>query len=116
MSVPARLGWIILAVLCAGAFAVVTGAFNPGEKVNGLWLVVASVCFYVLAYRFYGRFLARRVLELNDARLTPRIVFRTVPTLSRRTVGYSSGTILRPSRGRGRCLGRCSPRSSVFFP
>src|ERR1051326_2818859 len=71
MSVPARLGWIILAVLCAGAFAVVTGAFNPGEKVNGLWLVVASVCFYVLAYRFYGRFLARRVLELDDARLTP---------------------------------------------
>ncbi|MEK6548631.1 MAG: carbon starvation CstA family protein, partial [Nitrospirota bacterium] len=32
---------------------------------------MASACFYVLAYRFYGRFLARRVLELDDRRLTP---------------------------------------------
>lgn len=65
------MGWVALAVFCAVAFGVVTGLFNPDEKVNGLWLVVASACFYVLAYRFYGRFLARRVLELDDRRLTP---------------------------------------------
>ncbi|TAJ33474.1 MAG: carbon starvation protein A, partial [Nitrospirae bacterium] len=63
--------WGLVAVLCAVAFGFVTGLLNPGEKVNGLWLVVAAVCFYVLAFRFYGRFLARRVLELNDARITP---------------------------------------------
>jgi carbon starvation protein len=63
--------WVVVAVLCAVGFGVVTGVFNPDEKVNGLWLVVASACFYVLAYRFYGRFLARRVLELDDRRLTP---------------------------------------------
>jgi len=60
-----------VAVACATALAVVTGVFNPVEKVNGLWLIVAAVCFYVLAYRFYGRFIARRVLELDDARRTP---------------------------------------------
>jgi len=63
--------WPLLAVLCAVAFGFVTGLFNPGEKVNGLWLVVAAACFYVLAFRFYGRFLARRVVELDDQRVTP---------------------------------------------
>ncbi len=63
--------WVVVAALCAIAFGVVTGVFNPGEKVNALWLVVAAACFYVLAYRFYGRFLARRVAELDDRRVTP---------------------------------------------
>ncbi|MCA9451813.1 MAG: carbon starvation protein A, partial [Nitrospira sp.] len=40
-------------------------------KVNGLWLVIAAACFYVLAYRFYGRFLAQRVMNLDDRRRTP---------------------------------------------
>ncbi|HYM38428.1 MAG TPA: carbon starvation CstA family protein, partial [Nitrospiraceae bacterium] len=63
--------WALVAVLCAVAFGFVTGLFSPNEKVNGLWLVVAASCFYVLALRFYGRFLARRVLELNDQHVTP---------------------------------------------
>jgi len=71
MTSLASIGWAAVAALCAVGFGVVTGVFNPGEKVNGLWLVVASACFYALAYRFYGRFLARRVLELDDRRLTP---------------------------------------------
>src|SRR5438094_7622810 len=71
MTVMARIGWMAVAVACATALAVVTGGFNPVEKVNGLWLIVAAVCFYVLAYRFYGRFIARRVLDLDNARRTP---------------------------------------------
>ncbi|OGX08847.1 MAG: carbon starvation protein CstA, partial [Nitrospirae bacterium RIFCSPLOWO2_12_FULL_63_8] len=63
--------WALVAVLCAVAFGFVTGLFNPDEKVNGLWLVVAAVCFYVLALRFYGRFLARTVVGLNDQQVTP---------------------------------------------
>lgn len=63
--------WAAVAVLCAGAFGIVTGVFQPDEKVNALWLVVAAACFYILAYRFYGRFLAKRVLELDDRRVTP---------------------------------------------
>jgi carbon starvation protein len=63
--------WALIAALCAVAFGFVTGLFNPDEKVNGLWLVVAAICLYVLALRFYGRFLARRVVELNNQHVTP---------------------------------------------
>ena len=63
--------WAAVAALCAVGFGVVTGIFHPEEKVNGLWLVVAAACFYVLAYRFYGRFLAQRVVELDNRRITP---------------------------------------------
>ena len=38
---------------------------------NGLWLVVAAACIYVLACRFYGRWLARHVVQLDNKRLTP---------------------------------------------
>jgi carbon starvation protein len=63
--------WALTAAICAVAFGFVAGIVNPAEKVNGLWLVVAAACFYVLAFRFYGRWLARRVVELNDLRITP---------------------------------------------
>ena len=63
--------WSGVAILCAVAFGHVTGLLNPEEKVNGVWLVVAASCFYVLAYRFYGRFLANRVMNLDDRRRTP---------------------------------------------
>ena len=64
-------GWTALGGLCTIAFGLVTGIVRPDEKVNALWMVVAAACFYVLAYRFYGRFLARRVLVLDDRRPTP---------------------------------------------
>jgi len=63
--------WAAFAIAGAAALAFVTGLVNPGEKVNGLWLVVAAGCLYILAFRFYGRFLATRVVELNDDRITP---------------------------------------------
>ena len=66
-----KLFWALVAVVGALALGFVTGVFNPGEKVNALWLVVAASCIYVLALRFYGRFLARRVVELNDRHVTP---------------------------------------------
>ncbi|MCP9454697.1 MAG: carbon starvation protein A [Nitrospira sp.] len=65
--------WVGVAVLGAVALAFVTGAVNRDEKVNGLWLVVAAACIYVLAYRFYGRWLARRVVELNNRHITPAV-------------------------------------------
>ena len=40
---------------------------------SGLWLVVAAACIYVLAFRFYGRWLARSVIELNDQRVTSAV-------------------------------------------
>ncbi len=71
MTILHKLGWAGVAILCAIAFGHVVGILNPQEKVNGLWLVVAASCFYVLAYRFYGQFLSRHVMELDNRRRTP---------------------------------------------
>jgi carbon starvation protein len=65
--------WGLLAVLGSVALAFVTGLVHPHEKVNGLWLVVAAACIYVLAFRFYSRWLAKSVVELNDQRVTPAV-------------------------------------------
>ena len=54
MNAAVNLLWMLLSLLGAVALAYVVGVVNPNEKVNGLWLVVAAACIYVLAYRFYG--------------------------------------------------------------
>ncbi len=73
MNAAVNLLWVLLSTLGTVALAFVTGLVNPTEKVNGLWLVVAAGCIYVLAYRFYGRWLARHVIELNNQRVTPAV-------------------------------------------
>jgi carbon starvation protein len=62
-------GWAAVAVL--GAVALGTLALHRGETINAAWLVVAAVCTYTVAYRFYSRFLATRVFALDDRRATP---------------------------------------------
>lgn len=73
MKLASALLWVLLSALGAVALAHVTGLVSPQEKVNGLWLVVAAGCIYVLAYRVYGRWLAKQVIELNNQRVTPAI-------------------------------------------
>ncbi len=46
-------------------------ALNRGEPVNAAWLVVASLCIYFIAYRFYALFIARKVYGVDPARPTP---------------------------------------------
>jgi carbon starvation protein len=65
--------WTIISLVAALSFAVVVGIFNPSEKVNALWVVTASACFYVLFYRFYSSFLAAKVLALDSRRITPAL-------------------------------------------
>jgi carbon starvation protein len=62
---------ICLAVILSGVGAFAVLALSRGESVNALWLVVAAVCVYAIAYRFYSQFIAHRVMELDDRRLTP---------------------------------------------
>ena len=69
MSIQNKLMWAVVVVLGAISFAVV--ALTRGEPVNAAWLVVAAVCIYFIAYRFYGLFIARTVLGVNTARQTP---------------------------------------------
>ncbi len=61
--------WSGVAILGAAAFAIL--ALSRGETVNAAWLLTAAVCTYVIAYRFYSRFLATRVFGLDDRRATP---------------------------------------------
>ncbi|MEJ4044364.1 carbon starvation CstA family protein [Erwinia sp. SLM-02] len=61
--------WIAVAIVGACAFAML--ALNRGEPVNALWLVVAAVACYSIAYRFYSLFIARNIFELDDRRMTP---------------------------------------------
>jgi carbon starvation protein len=66
---------VLVGVSLLGAFAcaVVTGIVNPNEKVNALWLLVAALCVYVIAYRLYASFLATKVFQLDDRRLTAAV-------------------------------------------
>jgi carbon starvation protein len=64
-----KLLWAGVALLGAISFAIV--ALNRGEAVNAAWLVVAAVCIYLIAYRFYGLWVANRALGVDGARSTP---------------------------------------------
>ncbi|MDE3052351.1 MAG: carbon starvation protein A [Gemmatimonadota bacterium] len=61
--------WIALAVLGAGSLGWL--ALSRGETVNAAWLLTAAVCTYLVAYRFYARFIAARVFALDATRRTP---------------------------------------------
>ncbi|MCW2257638.1 carbon starvation protein [Providencia alcalifaciens] len=66
-----HLVWIVLALL--GAFALGYIALNRGEQINALWIVIAAICVYLIAYRYYGLFIAKRVLQVDETRMTPAI-------------------------------------------
>ncbi|MCL7370214.1 carbon starvation CstA family protein [Streptomyces sp. ESR1.13] len=67
--VKSMLIWTGVALVGGAAWGVV--ALSRGEDVSAIWLVVAALGSYAIAYRFYSRFIARRVLELDDKRATP---------------------------------------------
>jgi carbon starvation protein len=59
------------AIAAAGAAGFAMLALSRGESISAGWLVVAGVCSYLVAYRFYSRYLAYTVFGLNDRRATP---------------------------------------------
>src|SRR5690606_11772340 len=61
--------WLAVAVLGAAALGGI--ALNRGESINAAWFVVAAVCVYLIAYRFYAGWIAARVLALDATRATP---------------------------------------------
>src|SRR5437764_10912049 len=61
--------WAIVAV--AAAFCLGAIALNRGDHINSTWLVLAAACTYVLGFRFYGKFIAARVMALDNQRATP---------------------------------------------
>src|ERR1041384_2985969 len=63
------LGWTAVAVAGAAAYAVL--ALRRGEGLNSAYLLIAALCSYAVGFRFYSKWIAARVLALNDRRATP---------------------------------------------
>ena len=61
--------WILLAL--AGASAYATLALRRNEPINSAHLLIAAICTYAIGYRFYSKWIATRLLVLNDRRATP---------------------------------------------
>lgn len=70
-NIQRHAAWALVAILGACALGVV--GLNRGETINALWLVIAAVCTYLIAYRYYSLFIADRVMELDPTRMTPAI-------------------------------------------
>ncbi len=64
--------WAVVAVIGAACFGVL--ALHTGESISAVWIVVAAVCIYAIGYRFYSKYIAYKVLGLDDNRATPAVV------------------------------------------
>ncbi|QOQ97451.1 carbon starvation CstA family protein [Helicobacter winghamensis] len=63
--------WAIVAFIGAWGFGVL--ALHKGEQISAVWIVVAAVCIYAIGYRFYSKYIAQKVLGLDDNRATPAL-------------------------------------------
>jgi carbon starvation protein len=65
----AVVGWVVVSALGAGAYAAL--ALRRGEPINSAYLLIAAFCTYAVGFRFYSKWIAARVLTLDDRRATP---------------------------------------------
>jgi carbon starvation protein len=99
--------WTVVALVCAAGWSVL--ALSRGEEVSAVWMVAAALGSYAIAYRFYSKFIAYKVLKVDKTRATPAerldngIDFH--PTDRR----VCSATTSRRSRGR-------APSSAPYWP
>jgi len=89
------------AVGATGAYGLGLIAFARGERrPSVLWFIVAALCIYAIGYRFYSKFIAERVLELDDSRPTPAVRLANgrdyVPTPRWITFGHHFAAIAGP--------------------
>lgn len=64
--------WLVWSlVILVGTWAYVLLATRRGEPINSSTLLVAAICSYAIGYRFYSKWIAARVLALDDRRATP---------------------------------------------
>jgi carbon starvation protein len=61
--------WIAISIVAAVCWGVI--ALVRGEEISAIWLLGAALGSYAIAYRFYSRFIAHRVLEVDETRATP---------------------------------------------
>jgi carbon starvation protein len=71
-SLASKLVWVGIAVVGAICLGVI--ALERGESINAIWLVVAALCVFSIGYRFYAKFIADKVLQLDPTRATPALL------------------------------------------
>jgi carbon starvation protein len=98
MNVWKKLLWIAVSALGLAALAVL--ALSCGEQISALWIVTAGLCTFAVSYRFYSKWLAAKVLVLNDARATPAVAHEDgkdfVPTNRWMVFGHHFAAIAGP--------------------
>src|ERR1700682_5018275 len=67
--IAVHLLWAAVALVAALCLAGI--ATNRGEPINSMWVVLAAVCTYAIGFRFYAKFIAAKVMVLDDQRATP---------------------------------------------
>jgi carbon starvation protein len=72
MSWWKKLLWIVISAL--GVWAIAVLALSRGEQISALWIVLAGFCALSISYRFYSKWLATKVLMLNEERATPAVL------------------------------------------
>src|SRR5919197_2046899 len=72
MTLWKKLVWFAVAAL--GTWAVAILALSRGEQVSALWIVTAGFCALSISYRFYSKWLAAKVLVLNEECATPAVL------------------------------------------
>lgn len=72
MNPASKLLWAVIAIIGACCLGVV--ALRRDEPVNAIWLVAAAVSVFVISYRFYSKFIAYKVLQMDPSRATPAVL------------------------------------------
>src|SRR2546421_221113 len=72
MALWKKLLWVAVTLLGFASLAVL--ALSRGEQVSALWIVTAGFCAAAISYRFYSKWIAAKILVLNDERATPAVV------------------------------------------
>jgi len=70
-ALAGKLGWVAIAIV--GAICLGMVALERGESINAIWLVAAAIATFVIAYRFYSRFIAETALNVDATRATPAL-------------------------------------------
>src|SRR6195256_1784192 len=98
MNIWKKLLWTAVAAL--GLTAIIVLALSRGEQVSALWIVTAGLCTFAISYRFYSKWLATKVLVLNNERATPAIAHEDgkdfVPTNRWMVFGHHFAAIAGP--------------------
>jgi len=98
MNIWKKLLWIAISALGLMALAVL--GLSRGEQISALWIVTAGLCTFAISYRFYSKWLATKVLVLNDERATPALAHEDgkdfVPTSRWMVFGHHFAAIAGP--------------------